>query len=109
MNLHPPSRVAIGAILTVALLTGFGCQRNPGRRAAGTAETSTTVKEQAEVKPIKPTPTGGDPKVIKIYSSLPRTGSAKAQTDAIVNGIRMAFDESDNKAGDFALQVRGLG
>jgi len=34
-----------------------------------------------------------DDTVIKIVSSLPRTGSAKGQTDTIVDGIRLAFDE----------------
>ena len=32
-----------------------------------------------------------------IVSSLPRTGSAKGQTDTIVNGIRMAMDEYNNE------------
>src|SRR5688500_1545070 len=41
---------------------------------------------------------------IKIVSSLPRTGSAKAQTDCIVNGIKMALDEADYKAGGYALE-----
>lgn len=36
---------------------------------------------------------GGDKNTLKIVSSLPRTGSAKGQTDTIVNGIRMAMDE----------------
>src|SRR4030067_540334 len=45
----------------------------------------------------------GDPKVIKIVSSLPRTGSAKAQTDTIVNGIKIALDEAGHKAGDFRI------
>jgi branched-chain amino acid transport system substrate-binding protein len=40
---------------------------------------------------------------IKIVSSLPRTGSAKAQTDTIVNGIKMALEDADWKAGDFAI------
>lgn len=31
--------------------------------------------------------------VLRIVSSLPRTGSAQGQTDTIVNGIRMAIDE----------------
>jgi len=31
--------------------------------------------------------------VIKLISSLPRTGSAQGQTDTIVNGIKMAIDE----------------
>lgn len=35
----------------------------------------------------------GDPDVIRIVSSLPRSGSARGQSDSIVNGIRIAFDE----------------
>lgn len=31
--------------------------------------------------------------VVKIVSSMPRTGSAKGQTDTIANGIRMAIDD----------------
>jgi branched-chain amino acid transport system substrate-binding protein len=46
--------------------------------------------------------------VIKIVSSLPRTGSARGQTDTIVNGIRMAFDEAGWKAGDFAIEYEDL-
>jgi branched-chain amino acid transport system substrate-binding protein len=45
---------------------------------------------------------------IKIVSSLPRTGSAKAQTDTIVNGIRMAFDEAGWKVGNFDLKYEDL-
>ena len=36
----------------------------------------------------------GDPNVIKIVSSLPRSGSARGQTDTIVNGIKLAFKNS---------------
>jgi branched-chain amino acid transport system substrate-binding protein len=49
-------------------------------------------------------PTGGNPDVIKIVSSLPRTGSAKAQTDTIVNGINIALAESDFRAGKFTIE-----
>jgi branched-chain amino acid transport system substrate-binding protein len=45
----------------------------------------------------------GDPRVVKIVSSLPRTGSAKAQTDTIVNGIRIAIEEAGGKCGDFKV------
>ena len=45
----------------------------------------------------------GDPKLIKIVSSLPRTGSAKAQTDTIVNGIKIALAEADHRAGGFEI------
>lgn len=46
----------------------------------------------------------GNPQVIKIASSLPRTGSARAQTETIVNGIKMAFEEANWKAGDFKIE-----
>ncbi len=36
---------------------------------------------------------GPQEKVLKIVSSLPRTGSANAQTTTMVNGIRMAIEE----------------
>jgi branched-chain amino acid transport system substrate-binding protein len=40
---------------------------------------------------------------IKIVSSLPRTGSNKAQTDSIVAAIRMALDEAGNKVDGAAV------
>lgn len=39
----------------------------------------------------------GKPDVIKFVSSLPRTGSARGQTDTIVAGIRLALHEADYK------------
>ncbi len=47
---------------------------------------------------------GGNPGVIKIYSSLPRTGNARQQTDSIVNGIRMALDDAGGRVGNFKLE-----
>ncbi len=46
---------------------------------------------------------GGNPRLIKIVSSLPRTGSAKAQTDTIVNGVKIALDEAHHQAGEFEV------
>ena len=37
--------------------------------------------------------TRGHPDVITIVSSLPRSGSARGQTDVIVNGIKLAFHD----------------
>lgn len=39
----------------------------------------------------------GDPNVIKFVSSLPRSGSARGQTDSIVNGIRIALAEVNHQ------------
>ena len=60
------------------------------------------------VSPSAPAPAPQDPSVIKIVSSLPRTGSAKAQTDTIVNGIRMAFEDAGWKAGTFTIKYEDL-
>lgn len=49
-----------------------------------------------------------DPTLIRIVSSLPRTGSARAQTDSIVNGIRMALDEANHKVGEFTIDYDDL-
>jgi branched-chain amino acid transport system substrate-binding protein len=45
-------------------------------------------------------PTSG---MIKIVSSLPRTGTDKAQTDTMVNAFRMALEENNNRAGNFTI------
>ena len=50
---------------------------------------------------------GGDPNLIKIVSSLPRTGSANAQTTTIENGIKLAIDEVGGKVGDFTIKFEG--
>ncbi|HVR84840.1 MAG TPA: branched-chain amino acid ABC transporter substrate-binding protein, partial [Planctomycetota bacterium] len=51
---------------------------------------------------------GQDATVIKIVSSLPRTGSARGQTDTIVNGITMAIDEANHKIGPFTITYEDL-
>jgi branched-chain amino acid transport system substrate-binding protein len=43
---------------------------------------------------------------IIIYSSLPRTGNAKLQTDSIVNGIQMALDDVDRRVGPYSLEYQ---
>jgi branched-chain amino acid transport system substrate-binding protein len=49
-----------------------------------------------------------DPNLVKIVSSLPRTGSAKQQTDTIVGGIRMAIEEAGGRAGPFRVEYLDL-
>ncbi len=45
---------------------------------------------------------------IKIVSSLPRTGSSKGQTDTIVNSIKMALAEVNNKVGNATISYEDL-
>jgi branched-chain amino acid transport system substrate-binding protein len=49
-----------------------------------------------------------DPGLVKIVSSLPRTGSAKQQSDTIVRGIRMAIDEAEGQVGPFRVEYLDL-
>jgi branched-chain amino acid transport system substrate-binding protein len=51
----------------------------------------------AETRAKEPDP------VVKIVSSLPRKGGPKAQTDSIVNGIKLALEEAGWKAGKFKV------
>jgi branched-chain amino acid transport system substrate-binding protein len=45
---------------------------------------------------------------IKIVSSLPRSGSAKAMSDTLVNAIQMAIDEVDGKIGNATIVYEDL-
>lgn len=50
----------------------------------------------------------GEQGIIKIVSSLPRTGSARGQSDTIVNGIRMAIEETGGSIAGFTLRYEDL-
>jgi len=47
-------------------------------------------------------------KTLKIVSSLPRTGSANAQTTSMVNGIRMAIEERGGQVDGFAIAYEDM-
>jgi branched-chain amino acid transport system substrate-binding protein len=47
-------------------------------------------------------------KTLKIVSSLPRTGSANAQTTSMVNGIRMAIEERGGEVDGFAIAYEDM-
>lgn len=50
----------------------------------------------------------GDKGTIEIWSSLPRQGSSKAQTDTIVNAINMALEEAGSKAGGYTIVYKDV-
>lgn len=56
------------------------------------------------------TPSGGaaDKGTIEVWSSLPRQGSSKAQTDTIVNAIKLALEEAGNKAGGYTIVYKDV-
>ena len=51
---------------------------------------------------------GGEAPTAKIVSDLPMQGANRAQTTTMVNAIRMALEERDNKAGDVNIEYEVL-
>jgi branched-chain amino acid transport system substrate-binding protein len=47
-------------------------------------------------------------KTIDIYSSLPLQGASTAQTDPMVNGMKLALSQAGNKAGSFTVNYQSL-
>jgi len=47
-------------------------------------------------------------KTLTIYSSLPLQGASRVQTEALVNGAKLALEQSGNKAGDFKIDYKSL-
>jgi len=73
----------VGALAAAALFAFTACSTTPGGGA-------------------------GDKGTIEIWSSLPRQGSSKAQTDTIVNAIKMALDEAGSKAGGYTIVYKDV-
>src|SRR5947209_1300190 len=100
MKSNTISRAALLAIGSIALLAiGSGSSRGASPAADAATKTDSTAADA---------PSSANPERIVIVSSLPRTGSARQQTDSIVNGVRMALDEVDSRVGDFRIEYRDL-
>jgi branched-chain amino acid transport system substrate-binding protein len=57
------------------------------------------------------TPAGGGAeqgKNLTIYSSLPLQGASRVQTEAMVNGIKLALEQAGNKAGPHTIKYESL-
>jgi branched-chain amino acid transport system substrate-binding protein len=51
---------------------------------------------------------GSKAKSVTVYSSLPLQGASRAQTGAMVNGIKLALDQVGGKAGDIKVTYKSL-
>jgi branched-chain amino acid transport system substrate-binding protein len=51
---------------------------------------------------------GSGANTIDVYSSLPLQGASSAQTMPMVNGIKLALSEANNKAGTFSVNYQSL-
>src|SRR3954466_15986918 len=96
-------RLTITGLLALVLLLPAGCNKPSG---PGGDTSKVTDNKDPQEKP--PEFAGEKSGKIKIVSSLPRTGSAKGQSDTIVNGIKLALDEVGHKVGDFTIEYEDL-
>src|SRR5206468_1696329 len=51
---------------------------------------------------------GSSSNTVDIYSSLPLQGASSAQTTPMVNGIKLALAQANNKAGTFTVNYQSL-
>jgi branched-chain amino acid transport system substrate-binding protein len=54
------------------------------------------------------TPSGGPAKAVTIYSSYPLQGAGRAQSEAAVNGAKLALTQAHGKAGDITVTYKPL-
>jgi branched-chain amino acid transport system substrate-binding protein len=80
------------AALAVVALAAAGCSSSSSSTGATGGSSSAA--------------TGGN--VVDVYSSLPMQGGSSAQTIPLVNGIKLALSEANNKAGQFTVNYKEL-
>ena len=82
---------AIAALAAIALAV-VGCSSSSSTSSAGGGSSSSS--------------SGGN--TVDIYSSLPLQGASTAQTDPMVNGIKLALSEAGGKAGQWTVNYQSL-
>ena len=80
---------AIAAAMAAIALAAAGCSSSSSSSGSSTSSSS-----------------GGG--TVDVYSSLPLQGASSAQTIPLVNGIRLALSEANNKAGNFTVNYQSL-
>src|SRR5690348_11667333 len=50
----------------------------------------------------------GSGKTLTVYSSLPLQGASRTNSEALVNGIKLAMTQAGNKAGQFSIKYQSL-
>ena len=83
-----------GCLLAGSVLALGACGSSSSSTSSGAASSGTT--------------SASGNNVIDIYSSLPLQGASSAQTDPLVNGIKLALSQAGNKAGQFTVNYQSL-
>jgi branched-chain amino acid transport system substrate-binding protein len=90
----------LGKAMTGCLLAG--CVLALG--ACGSSSSSSSATSGA----ASGTTSASGNNTIDIYSSLPLQGASSAQTDPLVNGIKLALSQAGGKAGSFTVNYQSL-
>ena len=86
------SRMAASGCLVAALAVGIAaCGSDSSSSSGGSSSGS-----------------GGESKTLDVYSSLPLQGASRAQTEALVNGTKLALEQTGGKAGNFTVKSHSL-
>jgi len=81
-----------GCLLTTAVLTLGACGSSSKSSSSSGGSSSSS----------------GGANAVDIYSSLPLQGASTAQTDPMVNGIKLALSQAGGKAGKFTVNYQSL-
>ena len=82
---------AIAAALAAVALAAAGCSSSGSSSSAGGGSSSSASGS-----------------TVDIYSSLPLQGASTSQTDPLVNGIKLALSQANNKAGQWTVNYQSL-
>jgi branched-chain amino acid transport system substrate-binding protein len=83
-------KLAVSSVLVAGLAAGVAACGSSGGSSSSTAASSS----------------GG--KTLTIYSSLPLQGASRTNSEALVNGIKLALAQNNNKAGQFSITYKSL-
>ena len=87
----------VGSLLLLAACGSSNSSSSSSSAAAGAPASSSSSASGGS---------GGN--TVDIYSSLPLQGASTAQTDPLVNGIKLALSQAGNKAGQFTVNYTSL-
>ena len=88
----------VGSLLLLAACGSSSSSSSSGGAPAGAPPSSSSSGGSG----------GGGGNTVDIYSSLPLQGASSAQTNPMVNGIKLALSEAGNKAGNFSVNYQSL-
>jgi branched-chain amino acid transport system substrate-binding protein len=82
-------KLAVSSVLVAGLAAGVAACGGGGSSSSTSAST-------------------GGSKTLTIYSSLPLQGASRTNSEALVNGIKLALQQANNKAGQYTIKYQSL-